>query len=80
MKAIFSSLVNNQTSEVCLRNEMHHFTETLDHCSVGPISHQLKSFSSYLEEHAPLTQRNTLLNNVQFWLEVKKFNVSWSCI
>ena len=49
--------------------------------SAGPMSHQLKAFAKFLEEHSPLSQRNTLLNNVEFWLEVKKFSVSlmWFC-
>ena len=78
--AITCSDVSLQETGYCVRNEIRHFSNTLDQISSGPISHQLKSFSSYLEEHAPLSQRKTLLNNVQFWLEVKKFNVSPSLL
>ena len=70
---VMTSFCFNQISDL---NETIHFSETLDQNSSGPMSHQLRSFSLFLEEQSPLSQRKTLLNNVQFWLEVKKFNVS----
>ncbi len=57
------------------RNEAQHLLFTLIGCE-GPISQHLKAFSQFLDNQSPPTQQGQLLNNVSFWLEVKKFKVS----
>ena len=57
------------------RNETQHLLFTLTRC-VGPISLQLHAFGKFLDRQCLPGQHGKLLNNVRFWHEVQKFNVS----
>ena len=56
------------------KSESLHLVNTLKRCE-GPVSHQLSSFSEFLEQQCPPSQQRQLTNNVRFWLEVHKFKV-----